>query len=405
MLRLKHSIDNKARETLAKAIGFLMRNNKLLLLTIGGVVFWLTLTLIFSVSGYIDASRLGQYQPYSLHLIDTAIGFASWGVLAPFLFAAASSQRFVSASFTQKIWFSLLAALFAFVAMMIFVGLVTAPRYDATFVEFVKRQRIVNWLGDMFLFVIVMLVGYIAAVIRQAQQAALQAARLQSTLAQEKADRSTREATYLRGRLGSHFVMNALSNVLGLVRLGKLEQAEDATILLSDILRTMTNEEHGNLVTLAVEIQSAEKYLAFQRIRYPVLESRFYIARAAQNTLVPNQILQPLLENVFKHAKLPEKAVLEVHAALEDDARIGKRLCLSVKNNSDALSENIADVGEGLTLTTLRLQTVMQAESRFERSYNNGWYQVKMILPYMPEDCEAQEESDTAAKAKEGGVS
>ena len=349
---------------------------KLAVFAVGGCVLWLVLTLIFSVSGYIDASRLGQYSPFTKHFIDTGIGFIIWGFIGPVLFAVAGSDGFVEGHWSKKLLYFTLSALFAFTVMMIFVIFVVAPYWGYDPLDFLKIQRVVQWLGDMFLFVIVILLGYAAAVVQKAQQAALAAAQLQSTLAQEQAEKSAFEATYLRGRLGSHFVMNALSNVLGLVRLGDTARAEDATILLSDILRGMTSEDTGNLVSLSTEVALAEKYLAFQHIRYPSLTSSFDVEPNTMQAWVPGQLLQPLLENVFKHARLPKVATLTVAVHTDDD-----RLHITVTNNSTAASADTTSEGEGLTLTALRIKSLMKGRVAVARTYADGLYVVALDLP------------------------
>lgn len=357
------------------------KSRKLAVLALGGFVLWLTLTIIFSVSSYIDAIRLGQYIPYQQHLADNAYGFGVWAFIGPALFAFASSSRFVEARPLMRLFYFGMAGLASFAAMMVFVFFFAAPHWGYEPIEFLRQQRVVQWLGDMFLFIIVLLLGYASAVVRRAQQSALAAAQLQSTLAQEQAEKNAFEATYLRGRLGSHFVMNALSNVLGLVRLGDTARAEDATILLSDILRGMTADDTGNLVALSTEITLAEKYLAFQRIRYPSLTSSFDVEPAVLGGQVPSQLLQPLLENVFKHASLPKIATLVITARLKND-----RMVIAVANNSTAKDADTSSEGEGMSLTSLRLKSLIEEQVTVERSYNEGWYTVSLSLPFIQSD-------------------
>ncbi|WP_262694520.1 sensor histidine kinase [Kordiimonas aquimaris] len=354
------------------------RARKLAMLAAGGFVLWITLTLIFSVSSYIDAIRLDQYMPYQKHFVDTGYGFGVWAFIGPVLFAFASSARFVEARGWWKLLYFILAAVFALAVMLIYVSFFAAPHWGYEPLDFFKVQRVVEWLGDMFLFIIVLLLGYVFAVVQRAQQSALTAAHLQSSLAQEQAKKNAFEATYLRGRLGSHFVMNALSNVLGLVRLGDTARAEDATILLSDILRGMTSDDTGNLVPLSTEVTLAEKYLAFQRIRYPSLTSSFDVEPSALNAQVPSQLLQPLLENVFKHASLPKIATLVITARLKKD-----RMVITVANNSIAKAADTLSKGEGMTLTTLRLRSLIEEPVTIDRSYIDGWYAVTLNLPFI----------------------
>jgi LytS/YehU family sensor histidine kinase len=71
----------------------------------------------------------------------------------------------------------------------------------------------------------------------------------------------------------------------------------------------------------------------------------------ALEALVPNLILQPLVENAIKHgvSKIDEAGRIEIHAQ-----RSGERLVLSVRDNGPAIDDSVLRAGEGVGLRNTR---------------------------------------------------
>lgn len=346
-------------------------------LFLGGVLLAAALALIFTVAAVVDAVRAGREIAVVIVLRDFAIGFGSWALLAPPLFKATSRPGFLDAPARRKAVLLLLYFALTFAAILLYVVFIAAPLWGYEPLAFLKQQVLMQWMPDLLVFTVIALAGYLTAAVQRARETELAALTLERQLVEQKADLAARETEYLRGRLGSHFVMNALANLVGLMRRGETEKAEDATILLSEILRGISSGGGAELVPLDEEIAFSRKYLAFQSVRYPTLEVRFEISPAAKSALVPRQLLQPLLENVFKHAELPDVPRLTVAAAPLADGG----LTLTIANESGASQADTAAMGEGLNLTILRLQALFGKDFRLGRRYEDGWYFVTIDLP------------------------
>lgn len=341
-----------------------------------GFAFWLALFVIFATAAILDRYNTGDEFDVWRTLQVWGFAFSHWIFLTPPVHYWTTTDRFVDAPVLGKVWQSFLLLIACATAVFLYMYLVIAPFYGQPFLPFLKSFQFVQWIWDIVLFVIVVLFGYQSVVIRRSREARLKAAELGQQLAEQQRDLSAREAEYLRGRLGSHFVMNALSNLVGLMRLGQVRRAEEATILLSDILRSMTGASGADeCIPLEEEIEDAKKYLAFQQIRFPELTAEYDVGEAVSQRVVPRQILQPLLENVFKHG--PRGAVkIDVSASQNGD-----RLSLSVANTMADQPANTEDDGEGMLLTKLRLEMAFDSTASVTRHVSDGKYHVELNFP------------------------
>lgn len=344
---------------------------------VASLAFFLLLFGTFAAASMIDAMRAEREFSVGRTLFVYGVGFGHWLLLFPPIYHYASLDRFIDASVISKIIQALLLMLAALALLFLYLTFVAAPLYEQPIGGFLAEVSLVQWLWDLVLYVIVLLIGYLSGVSARNREAKIATAEMAQKLAQQKADVSAREAEYLRGRLGSHFVMNALSNLVGLMRLGHVREAEEATILLSDILRSMMSASGvDECISVEAEFEDAKKYLAFQQIRFPDLMTRYRIDDSARDACVPRQILQPLLENVFKHGPRSGGVTIEVEATIKTGC-----LCLCVRNNCGGRSADTTSEGEGMQLTRRRLAMACGPDSGVARMIDNDWYVVTLKVP------------------------
>ncbi len=347
-----------------------------------GLCFWLVLFVTFATASILDRVNSGQSIDWEGTLKLWSVSFGHWVILAPPLFHWTSSDRFVDAPLKGKMRIIALLLVFFVVVLFAYLFAVAAPVFGQSFIPFMQQFRFVQWIWDFILFGVVLLFGYQSAVLRRTREARLTAAELGQRLAEQQASLSAREAEYLRGRLGSHFVMNALSNLVGLMRLGHIRRAEEATILLSEILRSMTGASGTEeCIPLDEEIEDSRKYLSFQQIRFPELKSSFDVPNDTADVLVPRQILQPILENVFKHG--PRGGSVDVGVTAKLDSGL---LHMMVQNNMTSDTGDTVNEGEGMQLTKLRLQMAYGDKARLMREASGGCYRVTICLPELPSE-------------------
>ena len=199
---------------------------------------------------------------------------------------------------------------------------------------------------------------------REAQQA-----RLAAQLAEAK-------LSALRMQLNPHFLFNSLNAITVLVRDSRVEEASRMLELLSGVLRQVLQNHERKEVPLDEELQFIEKYLAIEQVRFSDrLRINWAIDPDLHSVLVPEFILQPLVENAIRHGvgKRSEDGLVEILAAAANG-----EVVLSVRDNGPGYSAQ--SEGVGLTNTRARLATLFGDAAELEVINENGTI-AKIRLP------------------------
>ena len=167
----------------------------------------------------------------------------------------------------------------------------------------------------------------------------------------------------LRMQLNPHFLFNSLNAITVLVRDHQVEQASRMLELVSGILRQVLQSERRQELSLDEELQFIEKYLAIEEVRFSDrLQVQWSIDLNVRDALVPEFILQPLVENAIRHgvSKRDEAGLVEI-AGRESDGN----LVLSVRDNGPGYFAESA-IGVGLANTRARLETLFGDAARLD---------------------------------------
>ncbi|WP_230202501.1 sensor histidine kinase [Paenibacillus ihumii] len=107
----------------------------------------------------------------------------------------------------------------------------------------------------------------------------------------------------LQAQINPHFLYNALQSIATMSLKYKALEVYERICALGSMMR-YTMATGINTVTLQEEVEHAEHYLMLQKERFGEenLEVHFDIAEETRMQAVPKMILQPLVENIFKHA-------------------------------------------------------------------------------------------------------
>ena len=164
------------------------------------------------------------------------------------------------------------------------------------------------------------------------------------------------ELAVLKMQLNPHFLFNALNTVSMLVR-GQRDQLATQTITsLSHLLREYMNTHSTQLVPLSHELTNLRRYLSIEGIRF---SNRFSytidVPPELETTLVPDLLLQPLVENAIRHGFANQLADcrLGIRAIHEDD-----QLVICIEDNGQGFTPAEATYGVGLTNSRARLEKI-----------------------------------------------
>ena len=175
------------------------------------------------------------------------------------------------------------------------------------------------------------------------------------------------ELNSLKKQLQPHFLFNALNTVSSLME-EDVEAAQDVLIRLGQLLRTTLDESRLDRVPLLHELDTASHYLAIEAVRYKDrLQVEYTVSNDCHDAIVPNLVLQPLVENSVKHgvSGTSEPVRIEVKAWREAD-----RIKLSVIDDG----RGCPDVEKAVTQGGIGLRNVQQ---RVKLMYgDNGTFQV-----------------------------
>lgn len=123
---------------------------------------------------------------------------------------------------------------------------------------------------------------------------------------QTKLEKRNAQLRALQAQINPHFLYNTLQVISGMAIREGVNEVNLVTIALSDILRYSLNFSK-EMVRVQEEIQYLKSYLTIQNERFDNrIHLQINISSEVEECLVPKLILQPLLENSFKHG-LPDK--------------------------------------------------------------------------------------------------
>lgn len=216
----------------------------------------------------------------------------------------------------------------------------------------------------------------------------------------------------LRSQLRPHFLFNTLGALQTLVLRHDDHTAATMVSRLSEYLRATLDDDVADAVPLDDEVAFTHQYLAIEQCRFSDrLTVTYDIHPDVREALVPNMILQPLVENAVQHGVSQTSAPCLIRVSAkgspEEDGSL-KKVRISVENrldqkpdlsSSDYASPNGVPSkgkrdrktsanaeranGHGLSITRRRLHERYGPEATLSTRPIKPWgFRVTMILPY-----------------------
>jgi two-component system, LytTR family, sensor kinase len=227
-------------------------------------------------------------------------------------------------------------------------------------------------------YLVILVVAHAYEYYTRARNQELERAELQRALAGS-------ELQALKSQLQPHFLFNTLHGISALIEVDKA-RAKTIVLKLSSLLRTVLQHGNSDLIPLAEELKFVEAYLDIEKMRLGGrLEVRWEIERGTLQSLVPQLILQPLVENAIVHgiACSREGGWLEIGLGRSED-QIELRVRNSVRGKA------ISGSGLGLQNTKARLKHLYSDEASLSFAVgDDGIAIASLLLPvlgtHMPE--------------------
>jgi sensor histidine kinase YesM len=168
---------------------------------------------------------------------------------------------------------------------------------------------------------------------------------------------ATAQLAALRAQINPHFLFNSLNSIAQLIHVDP-DKAEECVERLGDIFRYMLHRAEQEFVPLQEELRITTAYLDIERARFDErLRVETRIDPHSLGQLIPNLILQPLVENAVKHGLSRKLGVgtVSIDAAIDGDL-----LTLTVGDDGlgmpDRVLDEVYDRGVGLRNLRERLE-------------------------------------------------
>lgn len=231
---------------------------------------------------------------------------------------------------------------------------------------------------DLLVYVTILTLGYISDTERQRRDAVQREAMLRAESVESR-------LSALRARLNPHFLFNALNSVDVLARAEKTDQLAKVIDGVTGLLRYVLDERRPH-VTLREELEFVQRYLEVQQVRFgDRLRYSIVVHPAAGAAMVPQLLLQPIVENAVEHGI---GNTLEGGAVCIEAMRDGEGLQVILDDEGAGMAADGASDGIGLSSTRERLSRLFggRASLRIEsRSPARGTRAV-IRIPYQGSD-------------------
>lgn len=155
-----------------------------------------------------------------------------------------------------------------------------------------------------------------------------------------KSEKLDMELRFLKSQITPHFLFNALNNIYSLVYT-KDENAPQSVLKLSDMLRYVMVDCQVDHISLDKEVKYIDAFIDFQQMSMENKSNVIFEKNIKNHDfMIPPMILQPLVENSFKHSRLVNDPNGFVHFYLLQE---NNDLIFIARNSIKGMSVSIAD--------------------------------------------------------------
>ncbi len=353
-----------------------------------------TLVLVWSVPGVIAATQTWFYSqtkdpsyPFSRALLMHYPVWQYWALATPLILALGRRFRLERGVWPRSLAVHLpaLAALMApHVSIVYFAARATGDKWflENSLAQLLPLMMVKYVVTDLLIYGGILSVGYAQEYHRRYREGELTQSQLETRLAHAQLDA-------LRAQLHPHFLFNTLNAISVLVR--KQDTAGSIRMLtgVSELLRMALHNTGRQKVPLHEDLDFLERYLDIEQTRF---QDRLQVSRdidpATLGALVPNLILQPLVENAIKHGLAARSGAGRVELRA---LRQGSRLVLEVLDDGPGLAPGWDKTGGCIGVANVRArlhQLYGSAQTFTLENRPEGGVRARLELPFQPASAE-----------------
>jgi two-component system LytT family sensor kinase len=349
------------------------------------ILFWLFFAVLNAAGRLIDP-RIPGLRPEVTHavLILSFIEYALWALLTvPIVwlahrFTISSSERASRLLFFLAVGV-LLAILVDTISSQFRAHLLPPPPGRPPRGMFTNIIRF-EFLDDFMVYLAVLGAALARDYFLRYQARLEETTRLQSQAARLEAQLAEARLDALRTQLNPHFLFNTLNAVSTLVERDP-RGVRRMIARLSELLRHTLDETDEQEIPLDRELDLLRRYLEIMEVRFQGrLAVTLNIAEDVRDALVPNLVLQPLVENALKYGATGAEGEGRVEVSARRD---GDVVHLEVRDNGPGPVAPSTSSGVGIKNTVARLEQLYGTKQRFSlRAADGGGAIAEVELPY-----------------------
>lgn len=322
--------------------------------------FWLAFSILMSLQQEFNNGRRSNSRiDYWTLLLVMATRYLSCAPLTPPIFYLV--RRFaINRSNPLRGILVYLFGVVPFVISYVCIRWVIAAPWDVALQRFVPRSLhgfVIVLYGSIghqvSMYITIVIAAHAYEYYERGRIEELERSELQQALAAS-------ELQVLKNQLHPHLLFNTLHSIATLIDSDKV-LAKAMVLQLSNLLRTALHHGSSDLVRLREEVKLVEAYLDIEKMRLGTrLEVRWKLDGDTRDVLVPQLVLQPLVENAILHgiACSREGGWLEIASR-----KIGELIELRIQNTVGG--KRTGGMGVGQKNTEARLKHLYSGKAAF----------------------------------------
>ena len=339
------------------------------------ILIWVGFSPVLAGQDKVRLLERGQYAAYWNLLLVNGAWLLTAALLTPPIFWLVRRYPLVKSAGLPRVSGYLLGSV-PYVIASACIRWIVLPPWDSPTQRFGPRT-LSGLVHSTYIFadliwdyIVIVVAAHAYGYFKRARDQEIERAELQQALAAS-------ELQALKSQLHPHFLFNTLQGISALTETDTA-RAKAMVLKLSNLLRTALEYGNSDLITLDQELKFVENYLDLEKMRLEDrLEVRWDIGHETRQMLVPQLVLQPLIENAILHGVACCRGGGWIHLA---SRLAGNALEIQIRNSVGGKRQG--GMGLGLQNTRARLKHLYSDEMVFSFDLgSDGVAVTTLVLP------------------------
>lgn len=185
------------------------------------------------------------------------------------------------------------------------------------------------------------------------------------------------EVSYLKAQINPHFLFNTLNSLYAL-SLVKSDDAPNAILKLSSIMRYVVTESSKEKVSLKSELDYISDYIDLQKLRLTKnTQIDYKIYGSVENQAIAPLLFIPIIENCFKYGvNQTENVVIKIHISVDNNEILLETFNKKVAKNISELEKTET----GIINTQKRLDILYLNKYKLNIENTDSDYKVQLKI-------------------------